>query len=132
LGLGIHLCEYSVLQAVLHFIYRDNLVSDDELSASSSHCSVFDTLAGKLMAAADKYELPRLRLLCESYLCKHISVNSVSATLALAERHHATELKSVCLKFAAENLSGNNHESLFYLHGFRCHNSCKKVCLWVF
>jgi hypothetical protein len=24
----------------------------------------------------------------------------------LADRHHAMELKSVCLKFAAENLSG--------------------------
>ncbi|GJM94658.1 hypothetical protein PR202_ga11326 [Eleusine coracana subsp. coracana] len=46
-----------------HFVYRDNLVDDDELSASSSDCSIFDTLAGKLMAAADKYELPRLRLL---------------------------------------------------------------------
>nr|CAB3497910.1 unnamed protein product [Digitaria exilis] len=94
-----------VFKAVLHFMYRDSLVNDDELSASSSGCSIFDTLAGKLMAAADKYELPRLRLLCESYLCKHISVNSVATTLALADRHHATELKSVCLKFAAENLS---------------------------
>jgi len=94
-----------VFKAVLHFIYRDNLVDDDELSASSSDCSIFDSLAGKLMAAADKYELPRLRLLCESYLCKHISVNSVATTLALADRHHAVELKSVCLKFAAENLS---------------------------
>lgn len=107
LGFYIHLCKYSLVQAVLHFIYWDNLVSDDELSASSSDCSIFDTLAGKLMAAADKYELPRLRLLCESYLCKHISVNSVATSLALADRHHAMELKSVCLKFAAENLSGN-------------------------
>ncbi|CAL5077976.1 unnamed protein product [Urochloa decumbens] len=94
-----------VFKAVLHFIYRDNLVNDDELSASSSDCSIFDTLAAKLMAAADKYVLPRLRLLCESYLCKHIFVNSVAATLALADRHHALELKSVCLKFVAENLS---------------------------
>lgn len=93
---------------MLHFVYRDNLIDDDELSASNSECSIFDTLAGKLMAAADKYEMPRLRLLCESYLCKHISVNSVATTLALADRHHATELKSVCLKFAAENLSGTN------------------------
>ncbi|KAF9615974.1 hypothetical protein IFM89_027400 [Coptis chinensis] len=42
--------------------------------------------------------------MCESYLCKDISVNSVAKTLALADRHHAMELKSVCLKFAAENL----------------------------
>jgi hypothetical protein len=99
-------CRCSLLQAVLHFVYRDNLVDDDELSASGSDCSIFGTLAGKIMAAADKYELPRLRLLCESYLCKHISVNSVATTLALADRHNAAELKSICLKFAAENLSG--------------------------
>ncbi|CAN6170694.1 unnamed protein product [Urochloa humidicola] len=95
----------TVFKAVLHFIYWDNLVNYDELSATSSDGSIFDTLVGKLMAAADKYELPRLRLLCESYLCKHIFVNSLATTLALADRHHAMELKSVCLKFAAENLS---------------------------
>ncbi|CAN6170696.1 unnamed protein product [Urochloa humidicola] len=94
-----------VFQAVLHFIYRDNLVSEDELSASSSDRSIFDSLAGKLMAAADKYKLPRLRLLCESYLCKNISINSVAITLVLADRHHALKLKSVCLKFIDENLS---------------------------
>jgi speckle-type POZ protein len=94
-------------------MYRDNLVGDDELSASSSDCSIFDTLAGKLLAAADKYELPRLRVLCESYLCKQISVNSVATTLALADQHHAMELKSVCLKFAAENLSGIRPDNAF-------------------
>ena len=101
----ITLCEY-LLQAMLHFIYRDTLVDDNELGASSSDGSVFDSLAAKLLAAADKYDLGRLRLLCESYLCKGISVASVASTLALADRHHAMELKAVCLKFAAENLSG--------------------------
>jgi speckle-type POZ protein len=120
LGFYFHPRKYSMLQAVLHFIYRDNLVNDDELSASSSDCSIFDRLSGKLMAAADKYELPRLRLLCESYLCKHISVNSVATTLALADRHHAMELKSVCLKFAAENLSGNKTRHEICLT-FTCH-----------
>ncbi|KAG8098498.1 hypothetical protein GUJ93_ZPchr0013g34994 [Zizania palustris] len=97
--------EPKVFKAVLNFMYRDNLVGHDELSASSSDCSIFDTSAGKLLAAADKYDLPRLRLICESYLCEHVSVNSVATILALADRHHATELKSVCLKFAAENLA---------------------------
>lgn len=83
-------------------------MDDNELGASSSDGSVFDTLAAKLLAAADKYDLGRLRLLCESYLCKGISVASVASTLALADRHRAMELKAVCLKFAAENLSGTN------------------------
>lgn len=97
--------EPKVFKAMLHFIYRDTLVDDNELGGSSSEGSIFDTLAAKLLAAADKYDLARLRLLCESYLCKAISVATVASTLALADRHHAMELKAVCLKFAAENLS---------------------------
>ncbi|OVA16431.1 BTB/POZ-like [Macleaya cordata] len=96
--------EPKVFKAMLHFIYKDTLVEDEELVASSSSC-VSDTLVGKLLAAADKYGLARLRLMCESYLCKDIAVNSVATTLALADSYHATELKAVCLKFAAENLA---------------------------
>ncbi|KAF8398059.1 hypothetical protein HHK36_016985 [Tetracentron sinense] len=99
--------EPKVFKAMLHFIYRDTLIEEEELVASSSCCisSVSDTLAAKLLAAADKYGLARLRRMCESYLCKDISVNSVAKTLALADLHHAMELKAVCLKFAAENLA---------------------------
>lgn len=98
----------SVVKALLHFIYRDNIIEDEEFSATSSTCmpSISDTLAAKLLAAADKYDLPRLRLMCESALCKDISVNSVANILALADRYRAMDLKSVCLKFAAENLVG--------------------------
>lgn len=92
---------------MLHFIYRDTLVEDEILVASGSPVtSVSDTLAAKLLAAADKYGLERLRVMCESYLCKDIHVNTVASTLALADKYHAMELKAACLKFAAENLSG--------------------------
>lgn len=95
-------------QALLHFIYTDNLIEDEELSDASSLCmsSLSDGLAAKLLAASDKYGLPRLRLMCESVLCKIMSVNSVAIILALADRYRAMDLKSVCLKFAAENLVG--------------------------
>ncbi|KAK8328612.1 hypothetical protein V6Z12_A11G263000 [Gossypium hirsutum] len=98
--------EPKVFKALLHFIYRDSLIDDEEFvgTSSSSMPSVSDALAAKLLAAADKYDLPRLRLMCESVLCKDISVNSVANILALADRHHAMDLKTVCLKFAAENL----------------------------
>nr|KJB44499.1 hypothetical protein B456_007G255900 [Gossypium raimondii]KJB44501.1 hypothetical protein B456_007G255900 [Gossypium raimondii] len=100
--------EPKVFKALLHFIYRDSLIDDEEFvgTSSSSMPSVSDALAAKLLAAADKYDLPRLRLMCESVLCKDISVNSVANILALADRHYAMDLKSVCLKFAAENLVG--------------------------
>ncbi|KAK3015520.1 hypothetical protein RJ639_005768 [Escallonia herrerae] len=97
--------EPKVFKAMLHFVYRDVLIEDESV-ASSSLCasSVSDTITAKLLAAADKYDLGRLRRLCESHLCKEISVNSVARALALADRYHATELKAVCLRFAAENL----------------------------
>ena len=96
---------YIVAQAMLHFIYRDTLV-EDELVASSSSSNPSDSLTAKLLAAADRYDLGRLRRMCESYLCKEICVNSVAKTLALADCYHAAELKAVCLRFAAENLAG--------------------------
>lgn len=102
----VHDMEPKVFKALLHFLYTDNLIEDEEFSESSSSCmpSLSDILAAKLLAAADKYGLTRLRLMCESVLCKDISVNSVANILALADRYCAVELKSVCLKFAAENL----------------------------
>lgn len=98
--------EPMVFKAVLHFIYRDSLIDNEELVVSSSSCipSVSDTFVVKLLAAADRYDLARLRLLCQSLLCKDISVDSVANILALADRYHALDLKEVCLKFAAENL----------------------------
>ena len=97
-----------VEQALLHFIYRDALLEDEELfvSRSSFFPLISETFAAKLLAAAEKYNLPRLKLMCESVLCKDISIDSVAYILALADRYHATELKSVCLKFSAENLVG--------------------------
>ncbi|KAL9454693.1 hypothetical protein AB3S75_010154 [Citrus x aurantiifolia] len=102
--------EPKVFKAMLHFIYRDTLTEDVDVDVAtpSSSCmsSVSDTLTAKLLAAADRYGLERLRLMCGSHLCKDISVNSVAKILALADEHHATELKAVCLRFAAENLAG--------------------------
>ncbi|KAG8371063.1 hypothetical protein BUALT_Bualt13G0048000 [Buddleja alternifolia] len=98
--------EPKVFKAMLHFIYRDTLVEDEPIASSS--CSaplVTDTLTVKLLEAADRYDLGRLRQMCESHLCKDISVNSVAQILALADRYHAAELKAVCLRFAAENLA---------------------------
>uniref|UniRef100_A0A0C9S325 TSA: Wollemia nobilis Ref_Wollemi_Transcript_15853_2066 transcribed RNA sequence n=1 Tax=Wollemia nobilis TaxID=56998 RepID=A0A0C9S325_9CONI len=96
-----------VFKAMLHFIYRDTLPDEEPLSPSSpSSSSQTETLAEQLLAAAHIYGLKRLRLLCESKLCKGISVNSVASTLALADSYNASELKAACLKFAAENLAG--------------------------
>jgi speckle-type POZ protein len=101
--------EPPVFKALLHFIYRDVLPEPKDLVGSSTST----LLAQHLLAAADRYGLERLRLLCESKLCENVSTDTVATTLALAEQHHAAELKAVCLKFAASNLAAVMHSEGF-------------------
>ncbi|CAJ1919790.1 unnamed protein product [Sphenostylis stenocarpa] len=95
-----------VFKALLHFIYNDTLEQAEEfyLSQSSFMSSLSELFIVKLLAAAHQYDLPRLKLICESVLCKHISIDSVAHIMALSERYVASELKSICLQFATENL----------------------------
>lgn len=96
------------VKALLHFIYKDTLIEDEELhlSVSSSMASISEWYVTKLLAAAHKYDLPRLKLMCESVLCKHISIGSVAEILVISDCYDATELKFICLQFSAENLNG--------------------------
>lgn len=87
-------------------MYSDELPDVVELSGSISMCST--NMVQHLLAAADRYGLERLKLLCEAKLCEKINADTVASTMALAEQHHCAHLKSVCLKFTAarENLEG--------------------------
>ncbi|GMJ01836.1 BTB-POZ AND MATH DOMAIN 2, BTB-POZ and MATH domain 2 [Hibiscus trionum] len=97
--------EAPVFKALLHFIYWDTLPDMEELVGSSSKWAS-TLVAQHLLAAADRYALERMRLLCEAKLCEGVAINTVATTLALAEQHNCLHLKSVCLKFVAlpENL----------------------------
>ncbi|XP_062108472.1 BTB/POZ and MATH domain-containing protein 2-like [Humulus lupulus] len=97
--------EAPVFKALLHFIYWDALPDMEELVGLNTKWAS-TMMAQHLLAAADRYALERLRLLCEAKLCEDISINTVATTLALAEQHHCFQLKDVCLKFVAlpENL----------------------------
>ncbi|XP_016650928.1 PREDICTED: BTB/POZ and MATH domain-containing protein 2-like [Prunus mume] len=99
--------EAPVFKALLHFIYWDSLPDMEELTGINSNGSS-TLMAQHLLAAADRYGLDRLRLLCEANLCKDVAINTVATTLALAEQHHCFQLKTVCLRFVATpgNLSG--------------------------
>ncbi|KAK3407330.1 BTB/POZ and MATH domain-containing protein 2 [Eucalyptus grandis] len=97
--------EPSVFKALLHFIYFDSLPDLQELTGLDTKWA--STLMSQhLLAAADRYGLDRLRLLCEANLCQDVAINTVATTLALAEQHHCFQLKAVCLRFVAmpENL----------------------------
>lgn len=95
------------MQTLLHFIYWDSLPDMQELTGLNSKWAS-TLMAQHLLAAADRYGLERLRVLCEAKLCEGVAINTVATTLALAEQHHCFQLKAVCLKFVAmlENLKG--------------------------
>ncbi|XP_039827114.1 BTB/POZ and MATH domain-containing protein 1-like [Panicum virgatum] len=83
--------EAQVFKALLYFIYTDlfpNAAEEDE-----------DVLAQHLLVAADRYNLERLKLLCEQKLREYIDVGTVATILALAEQHHCHGLKKVCFHF---------------------------------
>ncbi|KAF2311064.1 hypothetical protein GH714_019331 [Hevea brasiliensis] len=96
--------EAPVFKALLYFIYRNTLPDMEELFGLNSKWAS-TLMAQHLLAAADRYALERLRLLCEAKLCEDVAINTVATTLALAE-HQCLQLKAICLKFIAlpENL----------------------------
>lgn len=107
---ALHLLCYTIflyLQALLHYIYWDSLPDLQELTGLNSKWATA-LMAQHLLAAADRYGLERLKLMCEACLIEDVAINTVATTLALAEQHHCFPLKSVCLKFIAkpENLRG--------------------------
>ena len=59
-----------------------------------------------LLEAADRYGMDRLKLMCESILCRILDGSTVETTLALAEQHYCTTLKDVCLQFMSLGLQG--------------------------
>lgn len=61
-------------------------------------------MAQHLLVAADRFQLGRLRRICERRLCETVEVETAATTLALAEQNHANELKRVCLDFVSRNL----------------------------
>eukprot|EP00982_Pelagococcus_subviridis_P003629 27278-Pelagococcus_subviridis.AAC.1 len=58
-----------------------------------------------LLVAADRFDLTRLRAMCESRLCDMVDVDTAATTLALAEQNHAHALKHACLEFVAGHLA---------------------------
>lgn len=87
-----------VFRALLHFAYVDAL--PDDMQGSRLEVA----MAQHLLAAADRFQLIRLRCICEQRLCETVEVETVATTLALAEQNNARELKRVCLEFVSKHL----------------------------
>ncbi|XP_024003917.1 BTB/POZ and MATH domain-containing protein 3 isoform X2 [Eutrema salsugineum] len=101
--------EPSIFKAMLSFIYTDVLPDVHEITGSTS-ASSFTNMIQHLLAIADLYDLGRLKILCEVFLCEKLNVDNVATTLALAEQHQFLQLRAFCLKFVASpsNLRGDS------------------------
>ena len=85
--------EVEVFRAMLHFVYTDTVSVLDQKGEQST------LMAQHLLEAADRYGLERLKRICVEKVYTDISVDTVATTLALAEQHGCSELKSRCMKF---------------------------------
>ncbi|KAF8655429.1 hypothetical protein HU200_061176 [Digitaria exilis] len=86
--------EPVVFRALLRFIYTDSLPGMDDLDGEE-----VSEMIKHLLVAADRYAMERMKLLCESILCKRLDVESAGITLALADQHSCAKLKDVCIEF---------------------------------
>uniref|UniRef100_A0A0D9YR21 BTB domain-containing protein n=1 Tax=Oryza glumipatula TaxID=40148 RepID=A0A0D9YR21_9ORYZ len=98
--------EAGVFRSFLHFVYTDLL--PDTLQGV--------VMAQQLLVAADRYNVERLKLICEEKLSEHIDSNMVATNLALAEQHRCHQLKEACFKFLID--SPSNIESMVESDGY--------------
>ncbi|KAL6643092.1 hypothetical protein ACP70R_021273 [Stipagrostis hirtigluma subsp. patula] len=87
--------EARVFKALLYFVYTDLFLEKTKAEGEGDE----DAMAQHLLVAADRYNLDRLKLMCEEKLCKYIDVGTVATILALAEIHHCHGLKKACFDF---------------------------------
>uniref|UniRef100_A0A0E0BLF4 BTB domain-containing protein n=1 Tax=Oryza glumipatula TaxID=40148 RepID=A0A0E0BLF4_9ORYZ len=88
-----------VFRAFLHFVYTDELPPGELDVAGDGDAENAAIMSQHLLVAADKYDLPRLRLVCERKLSESLGAGTAATTLALAEQHGCHDLKEVVLRF---------------------------------
>ncbi|KAJ3677022.1 hypothetical protein LUZ60_002746 [Juncus effusus] len=89
--------EPGVFQVLLHFIYSDSIPEFDGTKLETM------ILYQHLLVAADRYEVERLKLICENELSKNIEVKNLATTLTLAEQHNCSALKKSCFNFVSSS-----------------------------
>lgn len=52
-----------------------------------------------VLAAAHRYKLERLKLLCLEVLCRRIDMDTVAGTMAVEEQHSCGALVATCAEF---------------------------------
>lgn len=92
-----------VLQEMLRYIYTGKSLLESKLQNKEQKDQKEQEreqhLAIELLQAANKYQLDRLKLICEEALYKTLSADSVAEILALADLYSAAQLKNQAIEF---------------------------------
>ncbi|XP_014673491.1 PREDICTED: protein roadkill-like isoform X3 [Priapulus caudatus] len=78
--------DIPVLLEIIHFIYTGN-------------ANNVARMAEKLIAAAEKYALGRLKIMCEEALCSNMNIDNVVDIFILANHQSAVQLEDRCIDF---------------------------------
>ncbi|CAM0877990.1 unnamed protein product [Alopecurus aequalis] len=85
--------DAAAFKAMLNYIYTDAVSDFDQRSEATTE------LAQDLLAAADRYGLDRLKMICETKLSDSINAGTAATILAFAEQHNCSQLKAKCIDF---------------------------------
>ncbi|KAJ1255548.1 hypothetical protein BS78_K189400 [Paspalum vaginatum] len=80
-----------VFMSLLHFVYTDSL----------PHMTAVEepTMAEHLLAAADRFSMQELKLVCEEKIIRELNHDTAAKILKLAVQHRSSFLKEACIEF---------------------------------
>jgi speckle-type POZ protein len=85
------------------------LCAADQLPEELEGPNLEVAMAQHLLAAADMYQLTRLRRICERRLCESVDVETAATTLALAEQNHAEVGQQPTAANVEHGMSASSH-----------------------
>ncbi|XP_048534935.1 BTB/POZ and MATH domain-containing protein 3-like [Triticum urartu] len=96
--------EASVFEALLTFIYTDGLPDLDRMHVCEGGEKDATWLL-QLLEAAERYDLQKLKFICEEKFANLICENRVADVIVVAERKRCRWLKEACLEFIKTHTS---------------------------
>uniref|UniRef100_A0A8R7UW12 BTB domain-containing protein n=1 Tax=Triticum urartu TaxID=4572 RepID=A0A8R7UW12_TRIUA len=84
----------AIFSALLHFIYMDSLPS-----IGTSDGDDGEEMVKHLVMTKNRYAMKRIKVICESILCKNLNVRNVTTPSIPYDHYHCNHLKNACLEF---------------------------------
>ena len=85
--------DSDVVREMLHFIYN-----------GATNKNVLEEKSMELLAAAERFMMDDLKIICEDYLCANLEINNAIEYLVLGDYHQAHKLSRMAVNVIAQNL----------------------------